>query len=182
LLCSFLRYCVAAGGRRRAAWQLNALEPLHSLVLPEDQDSALWLCPGPRNAFAPAQLALPILGEVTFQVLINFQCLSGVRDHPRDLIVVGIRDQQSSAQLALGLGELGRKDMARLRLAPLDLAGTSLGEALGRARVSLQFGHDFLVSFWNRPGVGSPNQFRTASAQGYPSRKADSTSIAQAEV
>jgi hypothetical protein len=34
--------------------------------------------------------------------------------------------------------------VAHLGLVPLDLAGTSLGEALGRARMGLQFGHCFL--------------------------------------
>src|SRR5271154_5619232 len=69
---------------------------------------------------------------------------SGVRDHAGDLIVVSIRDDQALAELALRLGELRRKDMAHLGLVPLDLAGTSLGEALGRARMGLQFGHCFL--------------------------------------
>jgi len=33
----------------------------------------------------------------------------------------------------------------RLRLAPLDFAGASLAEALGRARMGLQLGHFLLV-------------------------------------
>jgi hypothetical protein len=32
-------------------------------------------------------------------------------------------------------------DVPRLRLAPLDLAGAGLAEALGRARMGLQLGH-----------------------------------------
>ena len=59
--------------------------------------------------------------------------------------MIRFRDDQALAELALRLGELRRKDMAHLGLVPLDLAGTSLGEALGRARMGLQFGHCFLV-------------------------------------
>jgi uncharacterized membrane protein YtjA (UPF0391 family) len=35
----------------------------------------------------------------------------------------------------------------RLRLAPLDFAGASLAEALGRARMCFQLGHFLLVVF-----------------------------------
>jgi hypothetical protein len=69
---------------------------------------------------------------------------SGVRNHAGDLIVVSIRDDQALAELALRLGKLGRKDVAHLGLVALDFAAASLGEALGRARMCLQFGHCFL--------------------------------------
>ena len=38
---------------------------------------------------------------------------------------------------------LRRKDVPRLRVAPLDLAGAGLLEALGRARMGFQLGHFF---------------------------------------
>jgi hypothetical protein len=79
-------------------------------------------------------------GEITFQTVFE----SSVRDHAGDLIVIRVRDDQALAELALRLGELRRKDMAHLGLVALDLAATSLGEALGRARMGLQFGHCFL--------------------------------------
>ncbi len=44
-------------------------------------------------------------------------------------------------ELALRLWRLRRKDVPRLRLAPLDFAGAGLAEALGRARMGLQLGH-----------------------------------------
>ena len=69
---------------------------------------------------------------------------SGVGNHARYLQVVTIRNQQGPTQLALRLWRLRRKDMTRLRLAPLDLAGTSLAEALLRARMGLQLGHFLL--------------------------------------
>jgi len=66
---------------------------------------------------------------------------SGVGNHAGYLRVVGVRNQSALCQLALGLGLLRREDMAHLGLAPLDLAGAGLFEALGRAAVCLQFGH-----------------------------------------
>ena len=114
----------------------TALEPLHSLVIP---GIAEYLLSGAaRRICANRALADFNSGES-----IRLRG-SGVRDHAGDLIVIGIRDDEHLAQLALRLGELGRKDMAHLGLVPLDLAGTSLGEALGRARMGLQFGHCFL--------------------------------------
>src|SRR5208337_4703714 len=71
---------------------------------------------------------------------------SGVGDHARYLRVVAVGNKQGPSQLALHFGWLRRKDVTRLRLAPLDLAGASLAEALLRARMGLQLGHCFLVS------------------------------------
>ncbi len=70
---------------------------------------------------------------------------SGVRNHARYLLVVAIGNHQGLAQLAFRLWQLRSKDVPRLRLAPLDLAGASLAEALGRARMGLQLGHFLLV-------------------------------------
>jgi len=63
--------------------------------------------------------------------------------------VVGVRNQSAVCELALGLGLLRREDMAHLGLAPLDLAGAGLFEALGRAAVCLHFGHGLpMVCRW----------------------------------
>ena len=72
------------------------------------------------------------------------QC-SGVGNHARYLRVVAIGHQHSLSQFALGLWPLRRKDVPRLRLATLDLAGASLRKALGRALMCLQLRHLFLV-------------------------------------
>ena len=66
---------------------------------------------------------------------------SGVGNHARDLLVVAIGNQQGASQLALHFWRFRSKDVPRLRLAPLDLAGASLAEALLRARMGLQLGH-----------------------------------------
>ena len=71
---------------------------------------------------------------------------SGVGNHARYLRVVAVGNKQGPAQLPLGLWLLRRQDVPRLRLAPLDLAGPSLAEALGRARMGLQLWH-FLLGF-----------------------------------
>lgn len=57
--------------------------------------------------------------------------------------MVPIRNQSRQAELALGLGRLGGEDMPHLRLAALNLAATSLLEALGRASMCLQLWHGF---------------------------------------
>ena len=62
---------------------------------------------------------------------------SGVGNHARYLQVVTVGDERTLAELALHLGRLRRKDVPRLRLAPDDFAGSSLLEALGRARMGL---------------------------------------------
>src|ERR1035438_4024214 len=83
---------------------------------------------------------------------------SGVRNHARYLLVVAIGNQQGPAQLAFHLRRFRSKDVPRLRLAPLDFAGASLAEALGRARMGLQLGH----SFSRFVRVGSPINSRKA--------------------
>ena len=69
---------------------------------------------------------------------------SGVGNHARYLLVVAVGDKQGSAQLALRLWRFRSKDVPRLRLTPLDFAGASLAEALGRARMGFQLGHFLL--------------------------------------
>src|SRR5580698_5152205 len=68
---------------------------------------------------------------------------SGVGNHARNLLVVGVRDERAVCQLALGLGLHRRKDVAHLRLAANDFASTSLLEALCSAPVCFQFGHGY---------------------------------------
>ena len=69
---------------------------------------------------------------------------SGVWNHARYLLVVAVGNQQGPAQLPLCLWRLRGKDVARLGLVPLDLAGASLAEALLRARMGFQLGHCLL--------------------------------------
>ena len=81
---------------------------------------------------------------------------SGVGDHAGDLVMIRLGDKRRPAKLALGLGGLGGEDMAHLGLAPLELAGTRLFEALGRAAVCLQLWHwmflvVWLVVLWDNP-------------------------------
>jgi len=115
-------------------------KPLHSLFSSLNL-SAGWTLElsgpsgGRRNAFAAA-LKRRLRQEPAQR--------SGVRNHARYLLVVAIGNQQGPAQLPLHLRRFRSKDVPRLRLAPLDLAGTSLAEALGRARVGLQLGHFLL--------------------------------------
>lgn len=90
---------------------------------------------------AAVQLRLAETGGAKAQKSFRKKTDSGVGNHAGYLGVVGVRDVGRSCQLALGLGLLRRKDVAHLRLAPLDLAGSSLLEALGRAAVCLHFGH-----------------------------------------
>lgn len=68
---------------------------------------------------------------------------SGVRNHAGHLRVVGVRDISGGGKPALGLDLLRREDMAHFGLATLDFARGRLFEALGRAPVSLQFGHGY---------------------------------------
>jgi hypothetical protein len=103
---------------------------------------------------------------------------SGVRDHAGYLIVICIRDDHALTELSLRLGELRRKDVARLGLVPLDFAGSSLGEALGRARMGLQFGHCFL-DFGSACPYGRQNQLEPLWEQGSPRLIADLISISQ---
>jgi len=62
---------------------------------------------------------------------------SGVRDHARNLRVVTVRNDSALTELAFQLRRFRRKNVPRLRVAPLDFAGASLAEALGRARMGL---------------------------------------------
>lgn len=55
--------------------------------------------------------------------------------------MIRIRDQNLTAEVALGLGGLRGKDMAHLGLAALELARACLMEALGGAAVCLQLWH-----------------------------------------
>ena len=71
------------------------------------------------------------------------QVSSGIRNHARYLRVVAIGDEHGLAELAFHFWRFRRKDMARLGLVPLDFAGTSLAEALFRARMGFQLGHSF---------------------------------------
>jgi hypothetical protein len=71
--------------------------------------------------------------------------LSGIWNHARYLRVVAVRNKHHFAELAFHFWRFGRKDMARLGLVPLDFAGTSLAEALFRARMGFQLGHFLLV-------------------------------------
>jgi hypothetical protein len=70
---------------------------------------------------------------------------SGVRNHARYLLVVAIGNHQGLAQLAFHFWRFRSKDVPRLRLVPLDFAGSSLAEALLRARMGLQLRHFLLV-------------------------------------
>ena len=71
--------------------------------------------------------------------------LSGVWNHARYLCVVAIGNKHHLTEFAFHFWRFGRKDMARLGLVPLDFAGTSLAEALFRARMGFQLGHFLLV-------------------------------------
>ena|SRR5580698_2916185 len=78
---------------------------------------------------------------------------SGVRNHARYLLVVAIRNEHGLTELALRLWPLRSKDVPRLRLSPLDFAGASFAEALGRARMGLQLGHFLLFVPWSGPNL-----------------------------
>src|SRR6202142_2925857 len=92
---------------------------------------------------------------------------SGVGNHARYLRVVAVGNKQGPAQLPLGLWLLRRQDVPRLRLAPLDFAGASLAEALGRARMGLQLRH----SFSSFPGFGGAGCSSGASeGRDFPAR------------
>src|SRR3984885_7670919 len=71
----------------------------------------------------------------------SWSFLSGVRKHTGDNLVIRVGDKTSPAKLALGAVGLRREDVAHLRMAPLELAGTSLMKALGCAAVCLQLWH-----------------------------------------
>jgi len=119
---------IAAGGRRPGLWGL-ALNLFTRSFKPESlagQDA--FLSGGGHLRAAPLWI----------------NC-SGVRDHARYLRVVAVRNKHHLAELAFHFWRFGRKDMARLGLVPLDFAGTSLAEALFRARMGFQLGHFLLV-------------------------------------
>jgi len=67
VICSFLRYGLAAGGRRRKSWRTALWNLFTRTVIPEVLEDALQHLPGTRNAFALSQLTLPLLGKITFQ-------------------------------------------------------------------------------------------------------------------
>lgn len=64
-----------------------------------------------------------------------------VRDELGDVLVVHCRHNGAGTKLALALPGLGGEDVARKGVAPLDLAGASLLEALGCAAIGLDLGH-----------------------------------------
>ena len=110
---------------------------------------------------------------------------SGVGNHARDLCVVAVGDKHDFAELALDLGRFGRKDVARLGLAPLDFAGASFLEALGRARMGLQLGHCLLFAL--PAAEGSPRAGFALEGRDFPApfpkqklrRETNSSSIQQ---
>src|SRR5580698_7960696 len=77
------------------------------------------------------------LDSKTFQSLLRLR----VREHTGDLRGIRHGNKHDLAKFALGFGRLRGEDMAHLGLAALELAGTSLLEALGRAGVCLQLWH-----------------------------------------
>jgi hypothetical protein len=104
-------------------------------------------------------LCFSFLRERPFMVFLD----SGVRKHPGNLVLIRLGDKRRPAELALGLGGLGGKDVAHLGLAALELAGACLMKALGCAAVCLQLWHgvpdencvlDNLLSIYEDGGRG----------------------------
>src|SRR5438309_6639215 len=75
--------------------------------------------------------------------------LRRVRQHVADRCRVGGMDRARAAQLTLGLGLLLGEDVAPVRAASLDAAGTAHAETLRRALLRLHLGHEpsFVFSY-----------------------------------
>jgi hypothetical protein len=110
--------------------RLEAGQPLHALCMPDS------LSAEPREP-------KPDLNQTRLS-------FSGVRNHAGHLRVVGVRNQDTLAQVPLGLDFLRREDMPHLSLAALNFARASLFETLRSAPMSLKFGHG--VPYFNSTG------------------------------
>jgi len=68
-----------------------------------------------------------------------------IRDQPGDILVVNRLDHVALAEVAFPLACLAGQNMTGKCVAPLDLAGAGLFEALGSAPVCLDLGHAILL-------------------------------------
>lgn len=64
-----------------------------------------------------------------------------VRDKLGDILVINCRHNSAGTKLTLTLSGLGGEDVTREGVAPLDLAGTGLLEALCGTAIGLDLGH-----------------------------------------
>src|SRR3954470_14133661 len=81
----------------------------------------------------------------------SFKLTTPVGQHALDALLVGLCNHHVDVEDALALGRLLRQDVARVRVAALDLARRGRAETLRRALVCLQFRHDNLqkaISCW----------------------------------
>ena len=74
--------------------------------------------------------------------MLTAECCLLVRDHPRDLGVIGIADQGGSTQLPFTLRVFRGKDMTIVSHGPFDLSGPGLFKPFGCATVGLHFRHN----------------------------------------
>src|SRR5512146_3577832 len=79
-------------------------------------------------------------------VMALLDCTSLVGDHALDFGQVSLVHHRAHIHLALPLGLLGSQDMALESASALHFAGSCLLEALGGARVRLQFWHLYSVA------------------------------------
>src|ERR1700712_1394511 len=123
---------------RTSSQRLEVRGPLHSLC----NFKSRWIAGLSRGLNAVLARCLNLFQIETARLGKNWGTssgrISGVRKHAGDFVMIRIRDQGRTTELALGFGRLGRKDVAHLGLAALELAGTSLMKALRCAAVGLQ--------------------------------------------
>src|SRR5215216_2818044 len=73
----------------------------------------------------------------------SFKLATPVGQHALDAPLVRFGDEHVDVERALPLGRLLRQDVARVRVAALDLARRGRAETLRRALVCLKFRHDY---------------------------------------
>ena len=107
----------------------------------ESQWVGVGLTQGPQRLSGPLFLTKRLDSKNST----DFSTPLGVGKHTGDLWGIRHRNEDDLSKFALGLGRLRGEDMAHLGLAALELAGTSLLEALGRAGVCLQLWHGRII-------------------------------------
>ena len=74
--------------------------------------------------------------------------IASIRQHRLDALLISVGDEPINVQVALTLSSLLGKNVARVRMAALDLSGRRQAKTLGRAFMSFKFWHNYPFIFW----------------------------------
>ncbi len=86
-----------------------------------------------------------------YSSLILHPLITSIRQHRLDALLISIGDEPINVQVTLTLSSLLSQNVARVRMAALDLSGRGKAKTLGRTFMSFKFWHNypfFNFRFW----------------------------------